>query len=280
MERTIICDCGRTTAVQEDVVGPVVCECGAGLVVPEAGESPPQTIIPAESPSPESPPPQGERKPPEVLPEVIAPTAVSVRSGRGTRSKRHKDHMVTLTPEALWIQDVWQVRRLALCDLQVQKGTRHGELVLTLSQAESPGETLTLTFENTADRERWLERTQTWQARLDLDAPPVSRDVPEGVALVREAPDVPHVDLGRVSFVHGTPQRVDRGAQVRAAMRGADAIIDLARSKVPEMGAGAFSRQRVGHPHREFRRPEASAMEMVRRGDDLSLRAHAPCRPA
>jgi len=216
------------------------CECGSTVVVP------PLTVLRAHAitdATPLSAPDSSSREEtkPEarLLPEIIAPTWVCVRTERGAKSDRRAALMAALSPDALWIQDTWRLRCLALQDFAIDKGPSAKELGLTLLGPEAGGEKLTLRFATAAEAERWHDKIQEWQSKYNPDAPPVRRTVPEGVALVRKAPDVPRVDLGYVSCLHRTPATADRGVQLRAAMRGADAIIELHREKCSEMGSGA-----------------------------------------
>jgi tetratricopeptide (TPR) repeat protein len=50
---------------------------------------------------------------------------------------------------------------------------------------------------------------------------------------------VPYVALGRVSFTGATAWAADRGVQLRAGARGADAVIRVERRKCPDVGPGA-----------------------------------------
>jgi tetratricopeptide (TPR) repeat protein len=146
--------------------------------------------------------------------------------------------MAALTPGILWIQDAWRLRSLPLQDFEVERRRNGKELALTPGHDPS-GEKLTLTFASAAEGGRWYDQIQALRFEPIPDAGPDDRLVPEGVALVRRAPDVPHVDVGRVAFMHRTPEEADRGIQLRAGMRRADAIIGLRREKCPEMGRGA-----------------------------------------
>jgi tetratricopeptide (TPR) repeat protein len=145
--------------------------------------------------------------------------------------------MAALTPGTLWIQDAWRLRSLALPDFEVERRRNGRELALTPGR-EPAGEKLTLTFASAAEGQRWYDRIQALQFEPIPDGGPDDRPVPEGVALVQQAPDVPHVALGRVAFLHRTSEMADRGIQLRAGIRGADAIIGLRREKCPELGRG------------------------------------------
>jgi tetratricopeptide (TPR) repeat protein len=147
--------------------------------------------------------------------------------------------MASLTPDALWIQDTWRLRWLALENLALEGGPGRRELVVALVGPTESGEKLTLEFASAAEVERWRDKIRACQLKHNAEDEPIRRMIPEGVALVRKPPDVPRVELGRVSCSHKTAGLADRGAQLRAAMRGADAIVELQREKCPEMGPSA-----------------------------------------
>jgi tetratricopeptide (TPR) repeat protein len=146
--------------------------------------------------------------------------------------------MAALTPEAIWIQDTWQLQSIPLQNLGIERQRYGKELVLTLGP-EPVTEKLTLTFANASQGERWCREVEGRQRRLTHDALPSDRQPPEGVALVQQAPEVSHVSLGRVEFTGQSQWAADRGLQLRAGIRGANAILELERQKCPEMGWGA-----------------------------------------
>ena len=146
--------------------------------------------------------------------------------------------MVALTPDALWIQDTVRLRSIALQELEIARPPNGAKLAISPAPPGG-GETLTLTFDDATQAKRWYDRIQACQSRLSPAAPSDGRRVPEVVALVRRAPDVAHVSLGRVRFLHGSAETADQGVQLRAGILGADAVIDLRRKKCPEIGSAA-----------------------------------------
>src|SRR5207248_847668 len=79
-------------------------------------------------------------------------------------------------------------------------------------------EKLTLTFASVAEGERWCREVQARQQQFPHDAAQGDRHQPEGVALVRQAPEVPHVVLGRVECTEQSQWAADRGLQLRAGI--------------------------------------------------------------
>ena len=59
-----------------------------------------------------------------------------------------------------------------------------------------------LTFDTAAEVERWFEKIQACQSKLNPDSPAEDRRHPGGRGPRPAAPEVPHVALGRVAFMH------------------------------------------------------------------------------
>jgi tetratricopeptide (TPR) repeat protein len=146
--------------------------------------------------------------------------------------------MSTLTPEAIWILDTWQLRSFPLIGLSIE-GQSNGKELGPFTDPKSPDEKLTLIFADPSEQERWRKEIQKQPVVVSPDDSFANQYRPEGVALVRQAPNVPHVVLEQVSFASPNTWAADRGAQLRAGMRGADAIINVTRHKCPDMGWGA-----------------------------------------
>jgi tetratricopeptide (TPR) repeat protein len=168
--------------------------------------------------------------------EIIAPMQASLRTERGSRRGRRV--MAALTSEAIWIQDVWQILSVPLAGLGVDRGKNDKELLLTLDR-EGEAEKLTLAFTDAATGERWVREVRR-QQQLMPNAPQRICYQPEGVSLVRRVGDVPHTVVGQVQFTGQSSWVADRGLQLLAGMRGADAVINVFRRKCPELGWGAL----------------------------------------
>jgi tetratricopeptide (TPR) repeat protein len=240
MEYEIACGCGKSIPVTEAMAGSSQnCECGQTVVVPplstlRATEVADATDRPAAALSAQ------DRPTPVVKPvgEIIAPTKISLREDGGAERGRRTVVMAALTPDALWIQDTARLRLIALQELEIAQPVNGAELAISPAPPGG-GEKLTLTFDDATQAKRWYDRIQACQSRLSPAAPSDGRRVPEVVALVRRAPDVGYVGLGRVTFLHGSAQTADQGAQLRAGILGADAVIDLRRKRCPEIGSAA-----------------------------------------
>ena len=259
MEYGIACVCGRIVAVSEGMAGSrTLCSCGRTVCLPPAGESRspaiPEAVAPAvpnleipDDPLPRPSLPIADDLPPmpslsltddslsrpKIADEVIAPTQVSLESEREGQQRRRAKVMVLLTTEALWIQDTWELRHLPVQALgNIEVGRNGIELVLTCG-SEPSAERLMLTFASASEGEHWYRELQE-QQQINADAPPGDGHVPDGISLVHSAPDIPYAALGQVEFSDRTPWGADRGLQLRAALIGADGVIEVYRRKVPD----------------------------------------------
>jgi Tfp pilus assembly protein PilF len=205
----------------------------------EAADDPSDATPRIVPPPAADPPPVRPLPGPDPLEEVIAPTPVSLCTEYRTLRGRPRPVMAALTEDALWLQDTWELRRVPLPTVAGVETLGYGQnLVLTLGP-DASAEKLRLKFASAREGRHWLEDLKDCREQLRPDTPPDDRPVPEGVALVRRAPDVPHVVVGRVAFTGRTARTADRGLQLRAGQRGADAVIEVERHRRPEVGWGA-----------------------------------------
>ena len=240
MEYEITCPCGKVIPVSEEMAGSWAnCECGATVLVPSSFE-----LRAAEVTGNPAPPVADlqsfDQAAPVMQPVtvIITPVEATVTSVRGTRSDRRAQVMVALTTDAVWIQDTRRIRSVPVHGLMIERRGRAIELTRNRGQ-EAENETLHLGFTSYSEAQRWQEKIQACQSKLGAVAPPDGLYVPEGVVLVQKAPDVPYVPLDRVAFLGRSPDTADRGIQLRAALLGADAVIELKRKKCRDVGWGA-----------------------------------------
>jgi tetratricopeptide (TPR) repeat protein len=240
MEYEIACRCGKVIPVSDGMAGSSVdCACGETFLVPSLTALQQGTVADVPTPHVSYLPPPAPTKPvPKPNPEIIAPTQVSLRVENGATPSPRVRGMAALTANGLWIQEIWRLRSVPLHGLEIEGRLNGKELVLKPAPG-SAGETLSLTFDTAREGRRWSEEIRSCQSKLDPDAPPELGFAPEGVALVTTVLEVRHVSLGRVAFVHRSTETADRGIQLRGGILGADAIIEVSRKKVPEMGPGA-----------------------------------------
>jgi tetratricopeptide (TPR) repeat protein len=145
--------------------------------------------------------------------------------------------VAALTEDTVWVQEVWELRKVSLRALGGIEATRK-ELVLTPGP-EASAERWRLQFSEAAEAQRWCRELQARRPALPPEGPPGDRHLPEGVSLVQRAPDVPHQSLGRVEFTDRSLWLANRGLQLRAGMLGADAVIAVEWQRCPDLGWGA-----------------------------------------
>jgi tetratricopeptide (TPR) repeat protein len=177
--------------------------------------------------------------PPASAEEILRPTPVSLRRPPGTAdSAAQRPAVVALATDGVYVQETWQTSRIAWASIAaVEAGCRGREVVLKLG-AEAAGEVLILRFAGRSERLRWHEALLTHRPQAGTDAStPVDR-VLEGVLLLRGASSEPHEYVGAVAFEGSNRWSADRGLQLRAAMRGANAVLRVEREACSDRGLG------------------------------------------
>jgi hypothetical protein len=179
MNYQVICLCGNIVPVSASMAGSeVACRCGREVSVPSlgvlqaAGEEPrpvPElTFVPVLRATDE-----GVRGPhPRLL--TIPPMQVSLRTWQGARRGRRASVMAALTPETVYIQDVWEFRSVPLGNISIERRWEGDVLSLTLGP-DAPAERLVLSFASRADAERWAREVRSAQEQLPDDVHPVTR---------------------------------------------------------------------------------------------------------
>jgi hypothetical protein len=169
MDYEITYSCAQVHSVYEGEAGSsIACNCGRTIQVPSLRELRGQAISVAPTPGLAELRLTRERPPPPARPtaEILAPTQVSPRTKRGAASV-----MAALSANALWIQDVWQLRQIPLQTISAIEARQYGqELVLNLG-SEPPVETLRLTFASAAEGERGHKELQARQQQPSFDTP-------------------------------------------------------------------------------------------------------------
>jgi hypothetical protein len=236
MEYQVACDCGKVLWVSEGQAGSSAsCACGREVRVPSLSELRGQAIT--ATPPVQAPRPPEQPSPPAQTPaEIIAPTQVSLRTERPGQPTRSATVMAALTTHALWILDTWRLQHVPLQTLGDLETRRDGQQLVLLLPWEQSVQKLTLTFAGAAAGRRWQRELEQCRQQLGPDAPPTDGHVPEGVAMVRRAPDVPHTSLALVEFSAADRRTADAGLRLRAGMYGADAVIAVGRRRCPEFG--------------------------------------------
>jgi tetratricopeptide (TPR) repeat protein len=235
MGREVTCSCGNVLAAPLDTAGgSVLCGCGRTIVIPAADE-PPAPDAPAAPPAAtETTPPTAPPSLSEPPTEIIPPTSAFLRVGRG----RGRLVVAALTADAVWIQDAWRLRCVALPPVHGIEVRSNGRELLFTPASEPPAESLTLRFEAAGVAQRWLQEVEDL-GRAGPAESPADRPAPEGVALVQRAPDVPHVAVGRLEYTDRSAWTAARVLQLRAGMRGADAVIQVRYERRSDLGWAA-----------------------------------------
>lgn len=179
---------------------------------------------------PGAPPPldvsSAEPAPPEILGPARAQLLGRASAGGAERVA------VALSADAVWIQEKTRLRRLALgevSDLRVLED--EGELTLVVGGG-AEAETLCLVFARPGEARRWEGEIES-RRRAFAPGPEVASS-PEGVTLFVQDPGGPERDLGPVQWRDGDRAFADRALQVLAALRGANAVINLRRERAVE----------------------------------------------
>jgi tetratricopeptide (TPR) repeat protein len=158
---------------------------------------------------------------------------VTLQVERASVADRDRSAMVALSQDAIWIQEVWSLRRIALAHVGGVETGRSGIALAVKLRPEIADERLLFTFDCANSAQHWLTELE---ARRPGTAEAGSSDqhVPEGVTLVQQLPDGPRDDLGRAEFTGANASEADRGLQLRAGMMGADAVVGVYRCKLPD----------------------------------------------
>ncbi|HEV3081469.1 MAG TPA: tetratricopeptide repeat protein, partial [Gemmataceae bacterium] len=242
MDYEVGCSCGNFIPVSEAMAGSsIFCVCGRTVQVPSLSQLRVGQAIPDAAPLLDSHTQPSDDAPtrPSPFEEIIAPTQASLRIERGTQPGRTRPVMAALTADALWIQDTWQQWQVPLQALGDIEACRDNKVLVLTFRPDLPAERLELAFASSLEGERWCKELQERRLHLTVEIPRVDRPISEGVALVRKAPDMPHVVLARVSSTNQTRWMADRALQLRAGIRGANAVIKVHRQKCREMGWNA-----------------------------------------
>ncbi len=183
-------------------------------------------------PLPVLPAPEAEDDVPNA--ELIGPTPATLRGAAGSRPVT-----VMLTSEAVWIQEVYRLRRIFTRDLADLESARTGKRIWLERRMENAVDKSTLEFRTEKEATRWQrELVLAQKADPTTESPPA----PEGVALVRKPPPGEQIFLGSVDFSAADRGNADRGMQLRAARLGADAVIRVQRRRYADQGiSGTYS---------------------------------------
>src|SRR5436190_1203352 len=197
MEYQVTCSCGNVITVSEDMAGlSIPCGCGRTVTAPSPWDTRTEAITGSVPPPAPDLVPAGDVPPtPSPVTEIIPPMQVYLRTERGGRPEQAVPVLAALTLDTIWIQETWQLRPVPLHGLSIERSEPNG-MELALTRGSDPTtEKLILEFTSAADGKRWHTEIQGRQQHVAPRTPQEDRRQPEGVALVRQAPEVPHVVL-------------------------------------------------------------------------------------
>jgi serine/threonine protein kinase/tetratricopeptide (TPR) repeat protein len=177
---------------------------------------------------------------PVPLSEVLRLTRLRKMSGhwRNTRFRpiRHGTAVyLALAADALWVSYRGEIRRWPLQAItDIQRSWWGAKIYLRMLDGQ---ETVQQSLHYVKRREcgQWYEQLQILKKQL----PPGTTEqieLPraEPVVMMRERPVMRYQSLGTVEFKDITLRRAEVGLQIRAAMIGADAVVDVQQERLPE----------------------------------------------
>jgi tetratricopeptide (TPR) repeat protein len=182
---------------------------------------------------------------PPPSPEVLRLTALRSMAGywrgSGVWFTRHANApYLALGPDALWAVNRGQVMRWplqAVADApRGEEGREAGNDCLHLQIAGTQGPVRqSFRFTSSDERDEWYQHIQTLKKQLPDTPPAQARDLhAEPVVVLRKRPSIRFEELGRLDGQDLDRTRAEVGLQVRAAMLGADALVDVRHERPPE----------------------------------------------
>jgi serine/threonine protein kinase/tetratricopeptide (TPR) repeat protein len=179
---------------------------------------------------------------PVPLPEILRLTAVSRmwgdwNSARFRAIRQGTAVYLVLSQDSLWVAYRGEIRCWPLRALtEVRRNWWGDELHLRFHRA---GQVVPLAFRFASRQEcqQWYEPLQDRNRQGNGDPSVPAEWLPAGpVVLMRRPPAMRYQTLGSVEFQDAKPRRAEVGLQVRAAMLGADAVVDVQEERLPQLG--------------------------------------------
>ena len=179
---------------------------------------------------------------PVPLPEILRLTAVPRMRG-GWNSARFRiirkgmAVYLVLSRDSLWVMYRGEMRCWPLHALtEVRRNWWGKELHLSFHRARQVVRQA-FRFANRKECQHWCKLLQDLKSHS-----PSAASVPtewlqvEPVVLMRRPPAMRYQALGPVEFQDAKPRRAEVGLQVRAAMMGSDAVVDVQKERLPQLG--------------------------------------------
>jgi serine/threonine-protein kinase len=176
---------------------------------------------------------------PVPLPEILRLTEVPRMWGEwnDARFRIATAVYLVLSRDALWVAYRGEIRCWPLRALtEVRRNWWGNDLHLRFHRA-SQVVRQAFGFAKCKECQQWYESLQDLKSHSPGDAS-VSAEWPqiEPVVLMRRPPAMRYQALGPVEFQDAKPSRAEVGLQVRAAMTGADAVVDVQEERLPQLG--------------------------------------------
>jgi tetratricopeptide (TPR) repeat protein/tRNA A-37 threonylcarbamoyl transferase component Bud32 len=179
---------------------------------------------------------------PLPLPEILRLTAVrrmwgQWNSARFRLIRKGTAVYLALSADALWVAYRGEIRRWPLGTITAIRRNLSGtKLHLQLHPAQKVAQQ-SFRFTGWDECGQWYKLLRESKDRL----PAKSRHTIEAahvepVVLMRSPPRMRYQALGAVEFQEASRQRAEAGLQLRAAMMGADAVVDVQHERLPQLG--------------------------------------------
>jgi tetratricopeptide (TPR) repeat protein/tRNA A-37 threonylcarbamoyl transferase component Bud32 len=202
---------------------------------------------------------------PPPAPEILRLTAARGMSGQwrstGLRiSRRESAVHLALAADALWVVYRGEIRRWPLASVAgVRRNWWGNQLHLRVSDAAKPSRQSFL-FASRKECRQWHDQLLSLTADQAPGGAGRGSQLVPPVVLLRRRPEMRHQVLGAVEYKDAKPRRARVGLRLRAAMMGADAVVDVQEERLPEF-------------KRTVRRASGMAIRAVDQAGRLEVRA-------
>jgi serine/threonine-protein kinase len=144
---------------------------------------------------------------------------------------------LVVSPDALWAAYRGELRRWPVQTMTELRRNRWGDELHLRFERPGHGVRQAFKFASRDECRQWYELLQDLKSRLptDLAAPDEWPQV-ELAVMMRRPPEMRYQSLGGVEFQDVSRRRAEVGLQVRAALMGADAVVDVQEERLPRPG--------------------------------------------
>jgi tetratricopeptide (TPR) repeat protein len=159
------------------------------------------------------------------------------RSARFKITRRGVAVYLGLAADALWVCYRGEIGRWPLqCVTAIERSWWGSNLHLRIASGERTS-TQSFAFGDGDECRQWYEHLMLLRKSLpEAPAPPAERPRVDPVVLLRQRPLVRYQLLGTVEAKDKKSKRAEVGLQIRGAMIGADAVVEVQKERLPEFG--------------------------------------------